>query len=145
MNHSFVISTILVLCVVVDCGGSGRISHSISAASDGTIASGANDDTVAQLDGAEFCDASNYDDGGACAPHWTNGGNGCSGGDVLFPCGLPPAPGTTARDCARYCLGTPFALCKVTNLDLRPNTPSAPWTVDAGTYPIVVYCYNPIL
>ncbi len=62
--------------------------------------------------GQPACDPRPYDDGGtgACAPRWLQG-DGCNGGQVLFPCGLPatalPNPsGSSYGFCATYCMGS---------------------------------------
>lgn len=89
----------------------------------------------------EGCDAASYDDGGSgtCAPHWLNG-NGCTGGYVLFPCGLPPPPTNTAKTCAPYCLGTSLQFCMA--LVDGGGVNQFPWVVDAGAVPTEVFCYN---
>jgi hypothetical protein len=67
------------------------------------------------------CDPKDYDDGGtgACAAHWVQG-DGCYGGQVLFPCGLPAFPeppadsGLSLPVCPTYCLGSQlFSYCGV--------------------------------
>ena len=62
--------------------------------------------------GPPQCDPTAYDDAGvgSCAPHWIEG-DGCNGGHVLFPCGLPTNPlpnpsGTSFGFCATYCMGS---------------------------------------
>lgn len=76
----------------------------------------------AALSGQPNCTPSAYVDGGVgpCASHWIQG-DGCCGGSVLFPCGLPPnmqeaytcsngacvQSGTTANErFAPYCMGS---------------------------------------
>ncbi len=92
--------------------------------------------------GIEGCDAASYDDGGSgtCAPHWLDSGNSCTGGYVLFPCGLPPPPTNTAKTCGPYCLGTSLQFC-VALID-GGGVNQLPWVVDAGAVPTEVYCYN---
>jgi hypothetical protein len=82
-----------------------------------------------------------------CAPRWKDG-DGCNGGQVLFPCGLPPAPNTSGPSptsnvlCAEYCMGSPdFNSCIAQAPDggyLGPAFTEA----DAGSGPIVVSCYQ---
>jgi hypothetical protein len=81
-----------------------------------------------------------YEDGGTgpCAPYWIQG-DGCNGGEVVFPCGLPPAPSTLS--CSEYCMGNPsLTYCEVTSDAGVPV--GFPWTLDAGTGPVVVACYQ---
>jgi rubrerythrin len=81
---------------------------------------------------------------GACAPHWISGDE-ANGGEVLFPCGLPPAPSQDGQSsntlCSEYCMGsTSFNTCWVTSdggsSDLAFDD------TDGGTGPTVVACYQ---
>lgn len=83
-------------------------------------------------------------DGGACSARWISG-DGIKGGQVLFPCGLPPAPvmsGQTSFElCSEYCMGSQsFNGCDV----LTDGGGGAPAFADpdAGTGPVVVSCYQ---
>jgi tRNA isopentenyl-2-thiomethyl-A-37 hydroxylase MiaE len=97
---------------------------------------------------AETCDASAYDDGGAgtCSPHWIQG-DGCNGGAVLFPCGLPDAPLSTSTQgsyglCSTYCMASDyFNGCQLRTADGGPGAPITSFIADAGTAPTVVNCY----
>lgn len=55
-----------------------------------------------------------------CATHWTQG-DGCNGGYVLFPCGIPPmspGAGQDFQSCAAYCMGSQqFNTCEPVALD----------------------------
>jgi hypothetical protein len=76
-------------------------------------------------------------DAGACDPEWISGGP-ATGGEVLFPCGLPAV---TMDDCIPYC-GTGPYLCFVVSNDGIPTTSvGVPWLdTDAGDNPVVVSC-----
>jgi hypothetical protein len=90
------------------------------------------------------CDPSLFEDAGAgaCAPYWLQG-DGCRGGEVIFPCGLPPAPDNTQmfeQACATYCLGsTNFDECYVDPGD-SGQPARAPWVGDGSTGPVGVIC-----
>jgi hypothetical protein len=81
-----------------------------------------------------------YEDGGTgpCAPTWIQG-DGCNGGQVLFPCGLPPSTGTFS--CLEYCMESPsLNFCYVVDGD--GGYVGMPYQVDAGPGPVVVACYQ---
>jgi len=93
------------------------------------------DDAPSPVDAA-VCNQ--YEDGGTgpCAPRWVQG-DGCNGGEVLFPCGLPPE---TAATCAEYCMGNPgLNFCYVVG---DGGDLGLPYLVDAGPGPVVVACYQ---
>jgi hypothetical protein len=79
-----------------------------------------------------------YEDGGtgACAPYWIQG-NGCTGGEVFFPCGLPSGGG---GGCVPYCMGNPaLSGCWLVNDSGLGGIP--PWDLgDAGPVPAIVGC-----
>ena len=88
------------------------------------------------------CDPTAFSDGGIgpCASRWISG-DGCKGGNVAFPCGLPPPVFVDgAYECATYCMGAPQVnLCSVM-LDGGPLGGVDPSTLEAGAGPVVVNC-----
>ena len=83
-------------------------------------------------------------DGGPCSPYWISG-NATSGGQVLFPCGLPPAPVVVGQSsfalCSEYCMGSMnFNACTVTS-DGGYSGPAF-YDADGGTAPTVVTCFH---
>jgi hypothetical protein len=138
--------------MVVACAPGPAAPSSIDAGADGS-GSGFGDTGLAEIlpnvptpcppedGGSACCYPSSYDDGGTgvCAPHWITG-NGCIGGEVAFPCGLPPAPIDTGEGfpCATYCLGSVF----LNECIIAPEDGgfAVPWKVDAGSNSVVVMC-----
>jgi rubrerythrin len=83
--------------------------------------------------------------GGPCSPYWLSG-NATNGGEVLFPCGYPPAIPTTKptnQQCARYCMQSiNFNICTVES----DGGYSGEAFEDTGgeTGPITVNCFNAV-
>lgn len=102
--------------------------------------------------GPPQCDPNAYDDAGvgSCAPHWIEG-DGCNGGHVLFPCGLPttllPNPsGTSYGICATYCMGSEqFNGCRGWADGGDVSGPlgggGLEYYADAGSTPAIIDCY----
>jgi hypothetical protein len=102
--------------------------------------------------GPPQCDPNAYDDGGvgSCAPHWIEG-DGCNGGHVLFPCGLPTNPlpnprGTSYGFCATYCMGSEqFNGCRGWADGGDVSGPlgggGLAYYADAGSTPAIIDCY----
>jgi len=95
--------------------------------------------------GCTVCDPSPYEDGGVgdCAPRWI-AGDGCQGGQVLFPCGLPAVtgqPNSAYVLCATYCMGSPqFNGCELLiDGGVAGDPESFPLDASAGA---VVRCYH---
>jgi hypothetical protein len=82
------------------------------------------------------CDPANFAGAGTgeCAAYWLSG-DGCNGGRVLFPCGLPPL--AIQSPCANACLGGAFNNCAVLLDGGQEDIYDA---VDAGPVPAVVSC-----
>jgi hypothetical protein len=111
--------------------------------SSGSSGTGGNPFTVASSSGSPSCGSPGTGGSPAdpCAPRWISG-NGVKGGQVLFPCGLPPAAmdgGSALNQCAPYCMGSMcFNLCLVI-IDGGYQGPA--WAdVDGSTEPTVVLC-----
>ncbi|HEY2510896.1 MAG TPA: hypothetical protein VGI39_08570 [Polyangiaceae bacterium] len=94
------------------------------------------------------CDPTQHEaDGGACAPRWV-AGDGCIGGSILYPCGVPPLasgappppppappPPADGATCQTLCLNPAFDSCSLELLDGGDFVDE-----DAGTEPVVVWC-----
>ena len=96
---------------------------------------------------ATVCDPQQHaGDGGDCAPRWVSG-DGCLGGNVLYPCGIPPIapyppapppapqPAPGAVSCSDLCLNPVFPFCYAQLED------GGAFPADGGTEPAVVWCH----
>jgi hypothetical protein len=80
-------------------------------------------------------------DGGKCDPEFLGGVIGRE--NVLYPCGLPPANGTS---CAPYCNGLTLGCYVSCNHGIPGTTTDYPWLdTDAGTSRVVVTCLTPVV
>lgn len=126
----------------VACNGESApvVAHSDASDSDETIpeAGGGGSETGRM---GPPCDPKLYesqpgDDG--CAPRWIEG-DGCAGGKVLFPCGVPSVPndGRSAFDaCAVRCMGShEFNACRELPIDAGPDG------ANVGAGGGIVVCY----
>jgi hypothetical protein len=90
--------------------------------------------------GATPCDPRAYEGGsGSCDPRWVSG-NGCTGGDVLYPCGLSvlvPDGGPLPTLTAAYCLGAYYNWVRVV---VDGGVGAYAPTLEAGTSPLVLTC-----
>ena len=86
------------------------------------------------------CDPNGFehpDAGDACAPRWIDG-DGCQGGTLIYPCGLPSGTqvlGGNQVSCTGLCLGATFDECQVREPDGGPIA-----GYDGGTAPVELQC-----